>query len=286
MQDYIEMELKILPHTNQKKIALISDFTGFGKCSITVALPVISTLKVHCCPVPTSVFSNHTDYPEFFFEDYTDKMPSYIEQWKKLGLKFEGITTGFLGSARQIEIVGQFIRDFKQENTIVVVDPVMGDNGVVYSIFTEEMCRKIRVLVGMSNIITPNLTEACILTDRPYRENFDNEELHRMALELSAMGPEKVVMTGIVRGHQVSNYVYEKGKQAQLITTEKIGISRSGTGDIFSAVISADAVNSIDFAVSVKKAADFIGRCIVISDERNIPKEDGLCFEDVLTTLV
>ena len=116
-------------HNQQKKIALINDFTGFGRCSIAVQMPIISMLKVQCCAVPTSIFSNHTAYEDYYFTDYTSNMEAYIEQWKKLDLKFEGICTGFLGSAEQIRIVSEFIQYFRDENTVAVIDPVMGDNG-------------------------------------------------------------------------------------------------------------------------------------------------------------
>ncbi len=274
-----------MSHNNQKKIALINDFTGFGKCSITVALPVISALKVQCCPIVTSVFSNHTAYPEYFFDDYTEKMQEYIDQWKKLDLKFEGIATGFLGSEEQIEIVCRFISEFKLKETVLIVDPVMGDYGVKYETYTEEMCKKMKKLVSMSDIITPNLTECCILTNTPYRDDMDFATVRKMAEELAGMGPEKIVITGIERNHYINNFVYEKGKKEKIIKSKKIGISRSGTGDLFSAIISADAVNGVGFETSVRKAIHFIKKCIIISEKRDIPTEDGVCFEDVLTTL-
>lgn len=271
-----------MSHNNQKKIALINDFTGFGKCSITVALPVISALKVQCCPVLTSIFSNHTAYPAYFFDDYTDKMQEYIDHWKTLKLEFEGISTGFLGSAKQIEIVRRFITDFKREDTVVIVDPVMGDYGVRYSTYTEEMCDKLKELVSLSDIITPNLTECCILTDTEYKENMDYRTVRKMVDKLSGLGPKKIVVTGIMRESYISNFIYEEGKKDTIIKSKKLGISRSGTGDIFSAIISADAVNGVEFETSVRKAVKFISKCIAISNERDIPTEDGVCFEDVL----
>ena len=132
----------------QKKIAVINDISGFGRCSIAVSLPIISYLGVQCCPVPTSIFSNHTGYPHFFFDDYTDRMPAYIANWKKLGLTFEGITTGFLGSVRQIRIVKEFIREFSRENTLIIIDPVMGDNGRLYSTYTKELCEEMKQLTS------------------------------------------------------------------------------------------------------------------------------------------
>ena len=131
-----------MTHNNQKKIAVINDISGFGRCSIAVAMPIISAMKIQCCPVPTSIFSNHTGFPEYFFDDYTEKMPEYIAQWKKLGLEFEGITSGFLGSREQIGIVRNFIRDFRTERTTVIVDPVMGDYGKPYATYTSELCQE------------------------------------------------------------------------------------------------------------------------------------------------
>jgi len=129
-------------HNHQKKIALINDFTGFGRCSIAVQLPIISMMKVQCCPLPTSIFSNHTGYEHFFYTDYTDNMNAYMQEWKRLDLQFKGICTGFLGSAKQIQIVSDFIRQFKENDSIVIIDPVMGDYGKPYPTYTDEMCKK------------------------------------------------------------------------------------------------------------------------------------------------
>lgn len=274
-----------MSHNNQKKIALINDFTGFGKCSIAVSLPVISALKIQCCPVPTSIFSNHTAYPEYFFDDYTDKMQVYIDKWKYLNLEFEGISTGFLGSAKQIEIVKKFIEDFKNKDTKVIVDPVMGDYGVKYQTYTKDMCDRMKELVALADIITPNLTESCILTDVDYDDKMSFKDIRRLAEKLVEVGPKKVVITGIVRGEYIYNYVYEEGKNDTFIKSKRVGCERSGTGDVFSAIISADAVNGIELTDSVKKAVKFIKKCLIISEERDIPCEDGICFEDVLTKL-
>lgn len=275
-----------MSHNNQKKIALINDFTGFGKCSITVSLPIISALKIQCCPIPTSIFSNHTAYPEYFFDDYTDKMQSYIDKWKCLELQFEGISTGFLGDARQIYIVEKFIKEYTGINTIVIVDPVMGDYGVKYATYTNELCDKMKELVKYAHIVTPNITEACILAGEDYQEvSSSDEKIREVADKILDMGPSKVVITGIDRGEYINNYILQRDVGSEMLVGRKVGIERSGTGDIFSSIISADAVNGIDFKESVKKAADFINKCLVLSDKRDIPKEDGVCFEDILTTL-
>ena len=163
---------------HQIKIAMINDLSGYGRCSITVALPVLAALKIQCCPVPTSVLSNHTGFPVYFFDDYTDKMEPYIEKWKELGLSFDGIVSGFLGSERQIQIVKDMITEFKKPETKVIVDPIMGDHGETYATYTETMCRKMRELAEMADILTPNLTEACILTERPFKkEGWSRKEI-------------------------------------------------------------------------------------------------------------
>ena len=273
-------------HNHQKKIAVINDFSGFGRCSIAVALPVISSMKIQCCPVPTSIFSNHTGFPSFYFEDYTDRMQAYIDEWKKLELQFSGISTGFLGSREQIQIVIRFLKEFGTKDNVIVVDPVMGDYGKTYATYTPEMCEEMKRLVSYADILTPNLTEACILTDTSYHEErWRMKEIASLAEKLSSMGPEKVVITGIVQGDFIANFCYERGREGKIRRTHKVGTQRSGTGDIFAAIVAADAVNGVEFQESVKKASRFIKRCIEKSIELGIPVTDGVCFEEVLHTL-
>lgn len=270
----------------QKKIAVINDISGFGRCSITVTLPILSYLGVQCCPVPTAILSNHMGYPHYFIDDYTDRMEQYIGNWRKLGLRFEGIMTGFLGSAEQIDIVKEFIRDFSKEDTLVIVDPVMGDHGKIYVTYTEEMCARMKKLVALSDITTPNLTEACRLTGTPYKNTgWRKKELDSMAEQIAAFGPSKVVITGIPQGGFIANFIYERGQDARIIRTHKVDAERSCTGDVFTSVIAADGVNGVSFDRSVRKASGFVKKCILKSVEMEIPKTDGVCFEEVLYQL-
>lgn len=274
----------------QKKIAVINDIAGYGRCAMTVLLPIISYMGVQACPLPTSIFSNHTAFPHFFMDDYTERMEAYIDNWKKLGLTFDGIATGYLGSVRQIDIVKRFIREFSGENTLVLVDPVMGDHGRLYSAYTAELCTELRKLVALADIITPNLTEACYLLDLPYRETgWKRKELFAMAERLSAMGPSKVVITGIAQGEFIANYVYGKDgdgePKARLSRIHKADTQRCGTGDVFAAVIAADAVNGVPFEQSVKKAAVFVKQCIEKAAEWKTPSTDGVPFEELLYKL-
>ena len=272
-------------HNNQKKIALINDVTGFGRCSVAVELPIISALKVQCCFVPTAILSNHTGFESFYFDDYTEHMKEYINQWKKLDLSFSGIASGFLGSAEQIHIVKSFVQEFAEDDTIVIIDPVMGDYGKIYSTYTDEMCKLMKELAGLADILTPNLTEACILTDTMYHNEWHEKELRELADKLIAMGPDKVVITGIQQGSYIANYCCEKNKDSFFVKTMKVGTQRSGTGDIFASIIAADAVNGVEFRSSVRKASAFIKKCILKSIELDIPLTDGVCFEEVLHTL-
>ena len=265
----------------QKKIAVINDMSGYGRCSIAVSLPVISKLKVQCCPVPTAIFSNHTGYEHYFFDDYTEKMPEYIRNWKLLGLEFSGIYSGFLGSDAQIDIVENFIRDFRTEQTLVIIDPVMGDYGKAYATFTPTLCKSMKRLVQYADILTPNLTEACILTDTPYKEKWRKKEIRELAVKLMEMGPSKVVITGIVQGSYIANYVCDEKKCEHFLRTIRVGTQRCGTGDLFASIIAADAVNGVDFAVSVKKASNFVKKCIEKSMELEIPVTDGVAVVEI-----
>lgn len=274
-----------MPHNNQKKIAAINDLSGFGRCSLSVALPLISHLGVQCCPLPTAIFSNHTGFPSYYFDDYTDAMPTYMAEWKRLGLEFEGILTGFLGSARQIRLVEQFLSSFTTERTTVIIDPVMGDYGKPYPTYTGEMCQGMKDLVRYADILTPNVTEACVLTDTPYRDKFTEAELLHMAEKLCKQGPDRVVITGVARGSFLENYCYEKEAGASVIRTARVDPQRSGTGDVFSSIVAAGAVQSVPFAKSVRTAARFIKTCLKRSSELDIPPTDGVCFEEVIQTL-
>lgn len=271
---------------HQKKIAVINDLSGYGRCSLTVAIPILSALKVQCCPVPTSIFSNHTGFPTWFFDDYTEKIPSYLEQWKKLNLTFDGIFSGFLGSEKQIEIVIHMIEDFKTDNTKVIIDPIMGDHGKPYQTYTPAMCSRMKELVGYGDIVTPNLTEACILTKREYREDIKRKELKEMAEEIKAMGPTAVVITGIQEGSYVTNLVSVQGEKPAFLRSLRVGAERPGTGDVFSSVVAGKTVMESPLKEAVRSGADFVKKCILKSDQLSIPVENGVCFEEMLHLLI
>ena len=272
---------------HQKKIALVNDVTGYGRCSIAVELPLISALKIQGCVLPTAVLSVHTGFPAYYMDDYTERMPAYIESWKQNKLAFDGILTGFLGSARQSDTVLAFIRDFKQAATKVIVDPVMGDYGRLYPSYTEDMCRKMRQLLTVADVITPNLTEACRLLDIPYPDQgqVSPDRLEHMAAALTDKGPSQLVLTGLHEGEYLLNYVYEKGKAPEIQRVKKIGSDRSGTGDVFAAIVAGRIVQGKTLSEAVHSAADFVSKAMVYTEELQLPHNCGLAFEEFLTDL-
>lgn len=276
----------VMSHNKQKKIAIINDISGFGRCSAAVSLPVISHMKVQGCILPTAVFSNHTGFPSYVYEDYTKQMPRFVEEWKKLGLRFEGIASGFLGSVAQIRIVGDFIRQFRDGRTKVIIDPVMGENGKAYATYTAEMCDRMKHLVEFADILTPNVTEACMLTGMPFKESgWRSNELNEMMRRLRALGAKKIVVSGLASKSFITNAISEEPGDLRLIRQKRVGKVRSGTGDIFSAVIAADCVNGVGFEESVRKAGAFVRDCILVTEAFGIPETDGVCFEEVLYKL-
>lgn len=271
----------------QKKIAVINDLSGYGRCSLTVAIPVLSAMGIQCCPVPTAILSNHTEFPVYFFDDYTDKMRAYAGKWQELGLTFDGISTGFLGSAKQIAIVADLVEMFRRENTKVFVDPVMGDHGILYATCTKEMCEEIKKLVVLADVVTPNVTEACILTDTPYKENgWTRKELLDRAMMLQNMGAKSVVITGVREGNFYTNVVLDQGaKEAEFVKMKSGGGQRPGTGDVFSSVLAGAVLNGKSLKASARQASRFVKECIIKSDELEIPHANGVCFEEILGKL-
>lgn len=270
----------------QKRMAVVNDFSGFGRCSLMVSVPIISAMKIQCCAMPTAVLSNHTGYDDFFFDDYTDKMRPYYEKWQKLGLHFDGIYTGFLGSVRQVAIVEEFIGCFAEKDTAIIVDPVMGDNGRPYATIDKALCEELRKLIPLSSILTPNLTEACLLSGAAYHDTpFSEKELMEIADRLRAAGARYLVITGITDGEDICDFVSCPDGTCELLRQPISGTPHAGTGDVFASVIAADAVNGVNFVDSVKKASAFVGQAIRLSDQLHIPSTDGVCFEEILCTL-
>ena len=272
----------------QKKIALINDITGFGRCSVAVMAPVVSAMKIQAVAVPTAILSTHTQFPKYFFDDYTSKMRDYIQTYKDLDMSFDAIATGFLGSEEQVDIVVDFIKTFKKQGVFTLVDPVMGDYGRLYTTYTPELCEKMRALVHYADILTPNLTELCSLMGVDYRDGkFSTDELEGLCRKLSERGPEHIVVTGIhYSDKQIMNYVYSRGSAPRTIMVDRIGRDRSGTGDVISAVIAGMYFNGHGFYESVLRATEFASKCIEYCEQNNVPDHWGLSVEMYLRDLM
>ena len=187
-----------------KKIAVINDLSGFGRCSLTAALPVLAVMGVQPCPLPTAVLSAQTGYPSYYCDDFTDRMGYICDEWKKMNIRFDGIYTGFVASEQQIMNIFAFLDIFQKEDTFLLVDPVMGDDGEVYKMFTPGLCQLMKELVRRADIITPNLTELCLLSDTSYEEVTGIKEFEeqltvigRMADAILDQGVETVIVTGL-----------------------------------------------------------------------------------------
>ena len=272
-------------HNAQRKAAVINDFTSFGRCSLAVTIPILSAMKVQCCPVPTAFFTNHTGFDSFAWTDNTPHLDAYIDEWRKLDLRFSAIQTGFLGSREQVDFVLRFLAAFRTPETIICIDPVMGDYGKLYPTYDRRLAESMRGFLDVADILTPNLTEACFLADEPYRTDITDAELAALCEKLAARHANRIVISGIPRGETLVNFIYETGRGTSQCVEPRIGADRSGTGDVFASVILGDAVNGVDFAASVKKASQFTASAVRRSVELGIPEKDGLAIEEVLGEL-
>lgn len=281
-----------------KKIAVINDLSGFGRCSLTAAISVIAAMGVQPCPLPTAVLSAQTGYPSYFCDDYTDKMENFRQEWEKMDAQFDGIYTGFVASEHQIENIFTFLKTFQRKNTFLLVDPVMGDNGKVYAMFTDRLLSLMKELVWKADAITPNLTELCLLTDTDYRmiQNMTDERnmlvvVEQMARNVIKKGPDTVVVTGIhfldgEDGVEKMGNLAVSGKQVSLSAFPYVGGSYSGTGDLFASVIAAGIARGDKITESIRLAGGFIERAIVDSVKENIPRNDGVNYEQFLGMLM
>ncbi len=271
------------------RLAMINDIAGFGRCSTTVSLPVISVMKVQVCPVPTSVLSNHLGFPLCHFDDYTSHMRDYIKVWSELGLTFDGLYCGFLGNEEQIDIVREFVEMFRPP--LFLLDPVMGDHGRAYSSITETHVQKMKELLPLADIITPNITEACLLTGTPWKDGeWTMQELSGLCERLASLCLKdsvsaSIVITGIRQGDFLVNFLWDDGVYTT-VASPIAGASRPGTGDIFASILAADAVRGETLLSSVQKAANFVGLCIAGSEKAGTPVQEGVVFEKYLAALL
>lgn len=273
--------------TRSQRVAAINDLSGFGRCSLTVAIPIISTFGFQVCPLPTAVLSAHTGIEGFSFRDLTKDMQSFSAHWKDLKLNFDCIYSGFLGSHSQIDIVKNFMCNFGT-GSIKLVDPVMADNGIIYKTYTEQMCSEMRELVRYADIITPNLTEAAILLGESYPESrFSYDKACHWLSRLIALGPTKAVITGIITDKVISNVGYDRDTDNFFMHSDALIEScYCGSGDIFSSCLAGYLLSGKSFEEAVILSGEFIKSCTEYSLKCGIPQQDGLLFEPFLKNLI
>ena len=272
-----------------KRIITIQDISCVGKCSLTVALPVISSMGVEACVLPTAVLSNHTAFSGFTFRDLTQDIEPICQQWKKEKLHFDAIYTGYLGSFEQIDLMFKLISDFGGKDTLTIVDPCMADNGKLYSGFTTEFAAKMAELCGKADVIVPNLTEASYLLGIPYKESgYDKDYVEKLLKDLSATGAKKVVLKGVD---------FNKGKLGiatyDSITDdinwyfhEKMPERFHGTGDIFASVLTGAIMRNFPLDKACRLAADFVVESIKKTLEHPDYNWYGVDFESAIPFLL
>ena len=269
-----------------KKIAVINDLSGSSRCSLTVAMPIIAAKGLQCCVMPTAILSNHTGYKHYFFDDYTDKMAYFTDTWQKQKLSFDGIYTGFLGSEHQIEVVTDFIKKFTSADTKLIVDPVMGDDGKIYTTYTHSMCVAMKKIAAHADVVTPNITEGSVLADVPYTSEFISQDAAvDICIKIHALGAKNVVLTGVKDKDIISNYVYD-GKITKKYSCPLMPTYFSGTGDVFSSIIASDITNGKSVFESVEFATDYIHKVTQYSQNAGLTWEDGICIERFIKDLI
>lgn len=273
-----------------KRIATIQDISCFGKCSITVSLPVISAMGVECCIVPTTVLSTHTaGFMGYTFCDISSELLPIAEHWRREGIELDMLYTGYLGNETQIELTKSFINTTKTEKTVIFVDPAMADNGRLYPGFCADFPKKMLELCEMADVVCPNITEACLLLGMPYKSEGEYKEDYIRALidGFSARGVKKTVITGVKYGdglHGAVAFDSETGEY-RYIAANDLPRSFHGTGDVFSSVLAGSLAKGDDVYTATAKAVDFTVACI----ERTIPDAEnhpyGVKFEECLHLL-
>ncbi|PIE87868.1 MAG: pyridoxamine kinase [Bacteroidetes bacterium] len=270
-----------------KKVAAIHDLSGYGRSSLTVVMPILSSMGIYVCPLPTAILSTNSSFPGFHFADMTEQMHPIIDHWKALELHFDGIYSGFLGSPKQAEVVKMMIDDFTTPDSLVIVDPVLGDNGKLYEPFGHDMVIGMRALISHAKIITPNLTEACLLLDEPYHEAPSIQAIKEYAVRLAAKGPGTVIITSAPNEASDSAVIaYDANSQRFW----KVGCSYlpaeyPGTGDTFTSVICGALLQGDSLPIALDRAVHFVSYGVRATFGYEHDTREGILQEKILHSL-
>jgi pyridoxine kinase len=274
---------------NVPKVAAIHDMSGIGRCSMTVIMPIMSALGCQVCPLPTALLSNHSEYKYFYFFDFTDYMEEYYSYWEKNNVEFDCLYSGFIGSEKQINIMIEIINKMKKNNNpLIVVDPVMGDHGEVYKTYTSEMVKKMGSLVNKADIITPNLTEAGILLGKKYSgETISIELLKKYLKELCGMGPEKALITGVTtdEGEHVNACYNKETNEYWKVPFDYVDTRYPGTGDLFTSLFTGYLLKGSKLPEAMEDASIFVSKTVRVTYEAKTPSSEGVLFEKIMKEL-
>ena len=252
-----------------KKIVTIQDISCFGKCSLTVALPIISAMGVEAAIIPTAVLSTHTMFKRFTFKDLSDQIAPISEHWQEEGLKFDALYTGYLGSFEQIDMMKQFFADFG-EGALKFVDPAMGDNGKLYPAFDEAFAKHMATLCAKADIIDPNLTEACFMLGEEYKEDgaYDETYIKDILVKLTDLGAKTAILTGVsLSPDKLGAMGYDsQTKEFFSYYNQRIPAKYHGTGDVFSSALLAALVLGKEREKAIEIAADFTRKSIALTE--------------------
>ena len=269
-----------------KRVAAIHDISGFGKCSLTVALPIISAAGVEATVLPTAVLSTHTGgFTDFTYRDLTEDMAPITRHWRSLSIQFDAIYTGFLGSFEQLDLVTQFFETFKTKDNLILVDPVMADNGEMYSIFTPEFAVGMKHLCEKADIIVPNLTEASLLLGDPYNPGpYTEEYIENLLKKLSNLGPKKVVLTGVFfNDEELGAATYDAiTGEVDYVFEKRILGHFHGTGDVFGSALLSALLNDFSLSESAAIAARFTTFAIKKTADAGTDVHFGVNFEQCI----
>lgn len=271
-----------------KRIVTVQDISCVGKCSLTVALPIISAMGVETAIIPTAVLSTHTMFSEFTFKDLTDEIVPITNHWKKENIGFDAIYTGYLGSDEQINIIANMFKEFKTDSNVMVVDPVMADNGKLYPAFDEEFAAKMATLCGKADIILPNITEASFMTGMEYKEVYDEAYVKEMLGKLVSLGAKIAVLTGVGFEEGTTGVMgYDKEKDEYFFYShKKYGKGYHGTGDVFASTFVGGLMRGKSWKEALKVAADYTAECIRVTMEDEKGCWYGVNFETAIPYLL
>ena len=283
-----------------KRVLTVQDISCVGKCSLTAAIPVISAMGIEVCPLPTAILSNHTAFSSFSFLDLTDKIPEILNEWKKQGFHFDAIYTGYLGSIKQIDLVHKILDEFAQNDTLVVIDPCMADNGKLYTGFSQDFVKQMAKLCGRANVILPNMTEACFLVNQDYDFLVQtNESITKVMAKLLSLGAKQVILKGVEFSKEKIGVAYcsqklfdnnfstneNNMKNMNIYFHHRYDENFHGTGDVFASAVTGALVLKKDIKDAVKIACDFVQEsieCTLLNPNYNWY---GVDFESALRNL-